>query len=270
MSDTPNTQNQFEFAVANFSRVHEVLGQFDIVARRDQVYKGKTLAQVFETPEDVAQLRLGRQNLPGYDHFTFKRSRDSLTSAFQNAYAVFLPLDKPNVESILQGNDVRYFVANYIEEKDGYITGVDAKSLVQQKGALRTLASAMPKTWEWESTVCNMAIGGKTYTNVRCSNPDDNGDILIVSETNGSQVIYNPGLDVPIRPYFHFGGNGWKKPVSVIIQDGQVIMDDRDSRFTDEPSRGLYRLDFGPTGYKAVKLDEATFRLSENAKVTQF
>ncbi|GEM_PF-3256530 len=250
MTDKPNN---WQYACENFEAVQAALAGRDLVATLNQVYRGAGVAGLFQTPDDVAQMRVGRRHFEGHEDYKFNegsRSGMPFAEMCHYDYSVFIPLIAENVDAIREGRPFQYAVAEYVQVDDeGFITSLDPQKLQRYTGGLSDLVALIPKKKISGVSSTDVRIGSSVTEGVKSSNVDDVGDVLIYSLSGMSSVMYNPTqADVP-RPHFHWGSNGWKKPLEVMVKGDQLFFDER-----QQPEGKLWLLKFQKEGYDPMQL----------------
>lgn len=245
--------NNWEYASKNFEAMQAVLAEKDIVATPNQIYRGDNLAKMFGVSKDVAQMRVGRKHFEGHEDFKFNKGSTSgmpLAEICHDDYSVFIPLTAENVEAIKEGKPFQYSVAETIQEDgEGYITALDPEKIRKYFGNKSNLVSLMPKKKIMGVSTTDVKIGNSTTESVKSSNCDDEGNVLIYSLSGLSSVLYNSTQEEAPRPNFHWGSNGWKEPLEVIVKGDQLFFDER-----QQPEGKLWLLKFQKEGYDPIQI----------------
>ncbi len=249
MTEKPNN---WQYASENFESVQSALAGRDLVVTPNQVYRGSGVAGLFQSSEDVAQMRVGRRHFEGHEDFKFNegsRSGMPLTEMYHDDYSVFIPLIRENIDAIREGRPFQYAVAGYVQEDDdGFLTGLDPQKLQTYTGNSSDLVALMPKKKISGVSSTEVRIGNSVAEGVKSSNADDEGDVLIYSVSGMSSVLYNPTQEEAPRPHFHWGPNGWKEPLEVMVKGDQLFFDER-----QQPEGKLWLLKFQKDGYDPMQ-----------------
>ncbi|MFC1801256.1 hypothetical protein ACFLZB_02240 [Nanoarchaeota archaeon] len=238
--------NNRKNAEENIEEIMNVLESQDVITDIKKHYSGSGVAEMFGTEEDVILLRLGRRHSPGYEDSTFNRKSGISGTFFPAKYTVFLPLTAENINNIKEGKTFQYAVANRFEEdQDGWISGLDQKSIDFIEGNLDNLKAEMPKKCISRVSNIDVKVGDSVVHGVRASNPNDYGDVLIYSLSGMSSLFYNSSADTPFKPHIHWGSFGWKEPTRAFVQNSKLYFDD---------DAGLWHINFVKEGYDPVKV----------------
>jgi hypothetical protein len=238
--------DNWQYACDNFEAIQTALAEKDLVVAPDQTIKGPGVAQIFETPEDVAYMRVGRRHCKGHEDYLFRKS--ALLGMRQEQYSVFIPLTTENIDALLQGRQFQYRVAGNVQEDGCYVTGLDPESIKIYTGDPMDLVATMPKRQIPGVSSVDVKIGDSLTQGVKSSNPDDAGEVVIQSVSGISSVLYNPNLEEPPRPYIpRWGSFGWRDPLEVRVEGDKLFFDER-----QQPDGKLWLLKFGPGGYESI------------------
>jgi hypothetical protein len=242
-------QDNWQYAEDHFGAVQTALAETDLVVSPDQVYKGPGIAKLFQTSEDIGQMRVGRKHWAGHWSFKFNTSGKRLPF-FSDDYSVFIPLTKENIDAIRNGELFQFTVAKNIREDDeGFIRSVDPTEFTSHEGYPGTLLQLLPRRKIPGVSSTDVKIGNSVTQGVKSSNPDDDGEVMIESLSGNSAVLYNPTKEKPPRPHFREGGNGWYKPLEVMVKGDELFFDTR-----EQPEGKLYLLKFQKDGYDPIEL----------------
>lgn len=240
----------WRFAKEHQDELIAKLGERDVVSA-GQTYEGAGVAGIFSIPEDVVLLRLGRRDFEDHERCKFQHRQygDFLGIAAVD-YAVFLPVTKENIQSLIAGKNFRFYSVNHIKEStDGWVQGIDPAEIHVYTESLNRLANQMPKRRVPKVTRTDVKVGNSVVPGILSSNADDEGDIEIHSVKNSSgSVLYNPNTEKLFRPAIYWGG-AWQEPVKVSIKRDQLFFDDRGNGRSDS---NLWMIQFKPEGYEAV------------------
>ncbi|MAF35204.1 hypothetical protein CMO91_05140 [Candidatus Woesearchaeota archaeon] len=238
-----------------FTRLQRTLGVRDIALDQEESYSGPGISKMFNIPEDMEMLRLGRKNFPGNIEWVFGKGKGaSAWIASVNHYSMLFENTEENLQNILTGQPFEVHYAGGIQEgRDGYIAAINAKTIRKHETTVETLVQLMPKRRVPKQQFINLRVGTGVVEGVLTSNEDDNALVTIYGDPATSSLFYD-AITGAFEPevYRHWPGKqGWTGSASVDIIGDQLFINDEAGRF---------RIDFHDKGYTIVgadKLEEA-------------
>ncbi len=241
----------WKYTCSKTQEIDQALGTDTFFLSGEQVYAGRGIVEIFGTPLEVRQLRLGRKNFQDHISYLFTRS-SGLAALVESGYSVFIPCSIDNVDSILAGEHFKFITANVEEDGTGHVQSINSQSLENHVGLVKDLVMLMPRKRISGVGSVDVRIGNAVFPQVKSSNPDDEGVVEIASISGRSIVTYHPEKSEPPQPLFQFGSGGWSNPLKVKVEADRLFFDERDER--ERPYGKLWLLDFKREGYQAILL----------------